>query len=144
MIERLAESYSNHDEVELHITTTLRHDEDYPSDTLGEEFLSVFPRSVLDVYDYSQLVTHCSLFFQKIFAAFSDKHSVQITHYVASNIGCTRAVDLALLYLFEKKQSSFENLKISEKWYNPLKKHYGEMRAPLFSVYHELMNQGKS
>jgi hypothetical protein len=147
MIERLAESHSDCDDVELHITTTLRHDKDYPSNTLGKRFLSVFPHSVLDVYDYSQLVNHCSIFFQKIFTVFSDKDSLKIIHYVASNIGGTRAVDLALLFLFENKPRFFEKSSIDEKWFNgsnPSDKHYEEARAPLYRVYHELMNQGKS
>ena len=147
MIERLAESHSDCDDVELHITTTLRHDKDYPSNTRGKKFLSVFPFSVLGVYDYSQLVNHCSIFFQKIFTSFSDKHSLKITHYVASNIGGTRAVDLALLFLFENKQRFFQKSTIDEKWFNgsnPNDMHYEEARAPLYRVYHELMNQGKS
>ena len=144
MIERLSESHSCQSDVDLHITTMLRHGEGYPSNTQGEKFLSVFPRSVLDVHDYSRIVNHCSIFFQKIFTAFSDKNSVRITHYVQSHIGGTRAVDLSLLFLFENKPSFFENLTIREKWYNSFEKHYEEARAPLFRVYHELMNQDNS
>ena len=88
MMVKLKQELSENNTARIHITTTLRHLDNFPQETEGARFLSIFPTTVGKPHDIKHLVTHCSKFFQMLAEVFSDISNVNVTHYVMSNIGC--------------------------------------------------------
>jgi|GEM_PF-2175313 len=134
MMVRLKQELSENNTTHIHITTTLRHLDNFPRETEGARFLSIFPTTVGKPHDIKHLVTHCSKFFQMLAEVFSDIGNVNVTHYVMSNIGCVRSVDVALYFLHKQNPRIFNNFVIKERSFDSYRKQYDIEYSPIFSI----------
>ena len=79
MMVKLKQELSENNTARIHITTTLRHLDNFPQETEGalRVFKEIFPTTVGKPHDIKHLVTHCSKFFQMLAEVFSDISNVK-------------------------------------------------------------------